>query len=178
MFTLPEQTLGEIHQEMDGGRGSDSFKVLAVDRDNTTTLGEGSLAVIGNEIDPTTGTIKLKATFPNQDLRLWPGQFVNAHLVLDVVHNGVTVPAAAVQTGPKGRFVYVVRSDSTVDLRTVTVTQTENNRSLIGAGVSAGERVVTAGWYRLTPGAKVSVSEDNNPAGAPATVGAAGAAAR
>jgi membrane fusion protein, multidrug efflux system len=94
------------------------------------------------------------------------------------VRNGVTVPAAAVQAGPDGRFVYVVRSDNTVDLRTVTVTQTENNTALIGSGVSAGERIVTSGWFRLTPGAKVVISNDKNPTSATKTVGSTAAGAK
>jgi membrane fusion protein, multidrug efflux system len=174
VFSLPEADIPRIRTTMAEGR----LTVQAYDQADQKQISQGVLNLIDNQVDQATGTVKLKAEFHNSDEALWPGQFVNAHLVLDVVHNGVTVPAAAVQTGPKGRFVYVVRSDNTVDLRTVTVTQTENNRSLIGAGVSVGERVVTAGWFRLTPGAKVTVSQDNNPAGAPATVGAAGAATR
>jgi membrane fusion protein, multidrug efflux system len=174
VFSLPEADIPRIRTTMAEGR----LTVQAYDQADQKQISQGVLNLIDNQVDQATGTVKLKAEFHNSDEALWPGQFVNADLVLDVVHNGVTVPAAAVQTGPKGRFVYVVRSDNTVDLRTVTVTQTENNRSLIGPGVSAGERVVTAGWFRLTPGAKVTVSEDNNPAGAPATVGAAGAATR
>jgi multidrug efflux system membrane fusion protein len=174
IFSLPEADIPRIRTAMADGE----LTVQAYDQADQKQISQGALKLIDNQVDQATGTVKLKAEFHNSDEALWPGQFVNAHLVLDVVHNGVTVPAAAVQTGPKGRFVYVVRSDKTVDLRTVTVTQTENNRSLIGAGVSAGELVVTAGWFRLTPGAKVTVSVDNNPDGAPATVGAAGAATR
>ena len=151
--------------------------VQAYDPTDQKQISQGVLNLIDNQVDPATGTVKLKAQFSNSDEALWPGEFVNAHLVLEVVHNGVTVPAAAVQTGPNGRFVYVVRSDNTVDLRTVTVTQTENNISLIGSGIAAGERVVTAGWFRLTPGAKVTVSEDKT-SSAPAAVGAAGAGTR
>jgi multidrug efflux system membrane fusion protein len=174
VFSLPEADIPRIRTAMAEGR----LTVQAYDQADQKQISQGVLNLIDNQVDQTTGTVKLKAEFPNSDEALWPGQFVNAHLVLDVVRDGVTVPAAAVQTGPKGRFVYVVRTDNTVDLRTVTVTQTENNRSLIGTGVAAGERVVTAGWFRLTPGAKVTVSEDSNPAGAPATVGAAGAVTR
>jgi membrane fusion protein, multidrug efflux system len=174
VFSLPEADIPRIRTTMAAGE----LTVQAYDQADQKQISHGVLKLIDNQVDQATGTVKLKAEFDNSDEALWPGQFVNAHLVLDVVHDGVTVPAAAVQTGPKGRFIYVVRSDNTVDLRTVTVTQTENNRSLIAAGVSAGERVVTAGWFRLTPGAKVTVSEDDNPAGAPATMGAAGAATR
>ncbi len=103
-FTLPEQTLEEIHKQMAGG----DLTVLAVDRDNSTPLGEGKLAVIDNQIDTTTGTIKLKATFPNDDLRLWPGQFVNARLRLTVRTNGIIVPASVVQRGPDGAYAFVI----------------------------------------------------------------------
>jgi multidrug efflux system membrane fusion protein len=104
IFTLPEQNLDDIHKQM----GAGELVVLAVDRDNSTTLGEGKLAVIDNEIDTTTGTIKLKATFPNDDLRLWPGQFVNARLRLTVRKNGVVVPASVVQRGPDGAYAFVI----------------------------------------------------------------------
>ena len=104
MFTLPEQNLGKIHKELESG----DLKVLAVDRDNTTILGEGKLAVIDNQIDTTTGTIKLKATFANEDLKLWPGQFVNARLLLATRTNGVVVPASVIQRGPQGAYAFVI----------------------------------------------------------------------
>jgi multidrug efflux system membrane fusion protein len=171
VFSLPEADIPRIRSAMAERR----LTVQAYDPADQRQISQGALNLIDNQVDQATGTVKLKAQFANSDDALWPGQFVTAHLVLDVVYNGVTVPAAAVQTGPNGRFVYVVRGDNTVDMRTVTITQTENNRSLIGSGVSAGERVVTAGWFKLTPGAKVTVSEDKSPAVAPPPVGAAGA---
>lgn len=171
IFTSPEADIPRIRSAMAERR----LTVQAYDPSDQKQIAQGALNLIDNQVDQATGTVKLKAEFANSDEALWPGQFVTAHLVLDVVHNGVTVPAAAVQIGPNGRFVYVVRSDNTVDLHPVTITQTENDRSLIGSGVSAGDRVVTAGWFKLTPGAKVTVSEDKTPAGAPAPVGAAGA---
>jgi membrane fusion protein, multidrug efflux system len=173
IFSLPEADIPRVR----GAMADRKLTVEAYDPTDQKQISRGVLNLIDNQVDPATGTVKLKAEFPNSDEALWPGQFVTAHLVLEVVHNGVTVPAAAVQTGPNGHFVYVVRSDNTVDLRTVTVTQTENNMSLIGSGIAAGERVVTAGWFRLTPGAKVTVSEDKT-SSAPATVGAAGAGTR
>ena len=173
IFSLPEADIPRIRSAM----ADRKLTVQAYDPTDQKQISQGVLNLIDNQVDPATGTVKLKAQFSNSDEALWPGEFVNAHLVLEVMHNGVTVPAAAVQTGPNGRFVYVVRSDNTVDLRTVTVTQTENNISLIGSGIAAGERVVTAGWFRLTPGAKVTVSEDKT-SSAPAAVGAAGAGTR
>lgn len=105
VFTLPEQTLNEIHKQM---AATGELTVLAVGRDNSTVLDKGTLAVIDNQIDTTTGTIKLKATFPNEDLALWPGQFVNSRLLLNTRKNGVTIPAAAVQRGPEGAYVFVI----------------------------------------------------------------------
>ncbi|HEY7247649.1 MAG TPA: efflux RND transporter periplasmic adaptor subunit [Xanthobacteraceae bacterium] len=174
IFSLPEADIPRIRSAMTDRK----LAVQAYDPTDQKQISKGVLNLIDNQVDQATGTVKLKAEFTNSDAALWPGQFVNAHLVLEVVPDGVTVPAAAVQTGPNGHFVYVVRSDGTADLRTVTVIQTENERSLIGSGVTAGEQVVTAGWFRLTPGAKVTVSTDNTPAGAPATVGAAGTGTR
>lgn len=103
--TLPEQTLGDIQKQ----RAHGDLTVLAVDRDNKATLGEGKLAVIDNQIDTTTGTLKLKATFPNTDLKLWPGQFVNARLLLETRKNGMVVPAAVIQRGPVGSYAFVVK---------------------------------------------------------------------
>ena len=105
IFTLPEQTLNQIHSQM---AASGELTVLAVDRDNSTLLDTGKLAVIDNQIDTTTGTIKLKANFPNENLPLWPGQFVNARLLLNTRTNGITVPASAVQRGPDGAYVFVI----------------------------------------------------------------------
>jgi membrane fusion protein, multidrug efflux system len=105
MFTLPEQTLNEIHKQM-GTTGE--IAVLAVGRDNSTLLDKGTLAVIDNQIDTTTGTIKIKANFPNDNLALWPGQFVNARLLLSTRKKGITVPASAVQRGPDGAYVFVI----------------------------------------------------------------------
>jgi multidrug efflux system membrane fusion protein len=108
VFTLPEQTLAQLHEHGD----SKTFKVLAVDRDNSTPLDEGTLAVIDNQIDTATGTVKLKANFPNEQLHLWPGQFVNARLLLTVRSNAVVVPAAVVQRGPQGDYAFVVEKST------------------------------------------------------------------
>lgn len=94
--------------------------------------------MINNQVDQATGTITLKAVFPNQDQALWPGQFVNAHLLLDTVRNGTTVPPGAVQMGPKGPFVYVIKPDQTVEARQASVTQVEDGKALIGKGLGAG----------------------------------------
>jgi multidrug efflux system membrane fusion protein len=122
-------------------------------------IAEGALDLVDNTVDQTTGTVKLKAEFPNKDRALWPGQFVNAHLVLKLVHDGITVPAVAIQTGPNGPYAYVVKDDSTVERRPVTVVQTDNNATLVGSGLQVGERVVTAGQFKLEQGTKVQVSD-------------------
>jgi multidrug efflux system membrane fusion protein len=106
LFTLPEQDLVEIHRQQAAGGGG--FKILAVGRDEDTPLDEGTLAVIDNQIDTTTGTIRLKGTFPNKELNLWPGQFVNVRFLLCVRHGGLVVPAPAIQRGPNGAYVFVI----------------------------------------------------------------------
>jgi len=151
VFTLPEQMLGEIQQQAP----ATNIAILAVDRDNSTLLGQGKLAVIDNEIDPTTGTIRLKATFPNNDLRLWPGQFVNARLLLTTRKNGLVVPASAVQRGPDGSYVFVIKADDTVEVRPVKVGQIEKSEALIDEGLKSAERVVTDGQYKLQVGSHV-----------------------
>lgn len=155
VFTLPEVNIQRILEAMRRG----PLRVEAFDQADQKETAAGVLNLVDNAVDPTTGMVKLKAQFANEDDALWPGQFVNAHLVLEVIHNGVNVPAAAVQTGPNGNFTYVVKANSTVDMRPITVTQTENNMALIGSGLKAGEEVVTAGQFKLRPGAKVLVSD-------------------
>lgn len=151
VFTLPEDALPDAARAM----AKSTLKVLAFSRDDKTELGDGTLALIDNEIDQTTGTIRLKATFPNKDHALWPGQFVNARLYLSVRHDGITVPAAVVQRGPQGNYAYVIKPDSTVELRPIAVAQLRDGVALIDTGLKAGERVVVDGQYKLRPGARV-----------------------
>ncbi len=165
VFTLPEQNFQEIRDNYPADPAKDPMKVLAVGRDNAGNLGDGTLAVIDNQIDQTTGTIKLKATFPNEDLRLWPGEFVNARLLLTTHKDGLTVPASVIQRGPQGTYAFVIKPDQTVELRTVKVAQIEDGRALIDEGVQAGERVVVDGQYKLQPGSKVQVSEGQGQGG-------------
>ena len=165
IFTLPEQTLGQIHEQMGAGRGADSFTVIAVDRDNSTNLGEGKLAVIDNQIDVTTGTIKLKATFPNEDLRLWPGQFVNVRLLLSTRKGGIVVPTPVVQRGPSGAYAFLVEGEGTnltVKQQTINVAQSstgeavsEGGDTLVESGLNPGQSVVVDGQYKLQDGSKV-----------------------
>lgn len=155
VFTLPEANIQRIREAMQG----DPMRVEAFNQADQKEIAAGVLNLIDNAVDQTTGTVKLKAEFANKNTALWPGQFVNAHLVLEVVHDGVNVPVAAVQTGPNGNYAYVVKPDSTVEMRPITVTQTESNMSLIGAGLHVGEQVVTAGQFKLQPGSKVQASD-------------------
>jgi multidrug efflux system membrane fusion protein len=129
--------------------------VDAFDRDDKAKLATGTLLTIDNQIDQTTGTDRLKATFDNKDGALFPNQFVNIHLLLDVRKNSTIVPSVAVQRGPQGNFVYVVKADKTVEARTVTVALTQSNLSAIDSGLQVGEVVVTDGQDKLQNGAKV-----------------------
>ncbi len=151
IFTLPEDSLPVVVKRMKQG----TLKVDAYARDDQTKLATGTLLTIDNQIDQTTGTDRLKATFDNKDGALFPNQFVNIRLLLDVRKNSTIVPSVAVQRGPQGNFVYVVKADKTVEARTVTVALTQSNQSAIGSGLQAGEVVVTDGQDKLQNGAKV-----------------------
>jgi multidrug efflux system membrane fusion protein len=150
-FTIPEQNLGDIQEQFAKG----GLKVLAVDRDNKTVLDEGKLSVVDNQIDPSTGTIRMKATFPNPNLRLWPGQFANVRLLLKVRTNAVVVPASVVQRGPEGSYAFVSDEDMTVQMRPVKVGFIEDQDAVIDSGLNAGEKVVVDGQYKLQPGSKI-----------------------
>jgi multidrug efflux system membrane fusion protein len=156
IFTLPEQSLGSIDKEI---AASGKLGVQAVDRDNKTVLEEGTLSVIDNQIDTTTGTIKLKATFPNEHFKLWPGQFVNARLLLATRKDALVVKASVIQRGPQGAFAFVIKPDQTVDMRPVKVGPTENGETLVEEGLEVGEHVVVDGQYKLQPGSHVKVGE-------------------
>ena len=159
LFTLPEQTLQDVTSQ---GGAQGGLKVSAFDRGNTTLLGEGALAVVDNQIDQATGTIKLKATFPNDDLKLWPGKFVNARLILMTRKGATVIPASVVQRGPQGTYAYVIKPDKTAEMRAIKIAQTENNETVVEDGLKPGEEVVVDGQYKLQPGAHV---EFTSPAG-------------
>ena len=156
VFTLPEADIDRVRQAMT----KQALTIQAYAADDTRMIAEGKLDLIDNTVDQTTGTVKLKAEFPNTDRALWPGQFVNAHAVLNTVHDGVTVPSDAVLTGPAGTFAYVIDASSSISIRPVKVLQTEDNHALIGSGLKLGDEVVTAGQFRLQPGAKVKVASE------------------
>ncbi len=154
LFTLPEDNLPPILQRL---RAGDKLAVEAWDRDLRTKLATGTLLTVDNEIDPTTGTVRLKAEFPNTDDSLFPNQFVNARLLVDTLTSVVTVPAAAIQRNQDSTFVYVVDPDKKVELRNVDVRLTEGDTAAIDKGLSAGETVVIEGVDKLQPGARVAL---------------------
>lgn len=155
LFTLPQQFLRQVN----GAVAAGPVPVEAIDSDNRTVLDRGTLEVVDNQVDPTTGTVKMKAVFPNAQRQLWPGQFINVRLQVGIRKGAVVVPSAAVQRGPNGTIVYQVQEGDTVALKPVTVVQQDETRAVIGEGLAAGERVVTSGFTRLTAGSKVQVSE-------------------
>jgi multidrug efflux system membrane fusion protein len=130
-----------------------------LDRTRTTVLGQGTFLTLDNQIDPTTGTIRAKARFANEDAALFPSQFVNVQLQVDVIHDAVTVPAAAIRHGPSGDYVYVVDSEQIATMRPVTVGPASDEAISIATGLAAGDRVVTEGGDRLTDGARVRLPD-------------------
>ena len=153
IFTLPETVLPRIQQQQQ--KTSAPLKVLAYSQDDKLQLDQGVLGLVNNEILQTTGSIQLKANFPNQQHKLWPGELVNARLLLDTRHNGLTVPASVVQQGPNGSYAYVVNPDNTVAIRPVKVAQISDGQALIDSGLMANEQVVVDGQYKLQPGTHV-----------------------
>jgi multidrug efflux system membrane fusion protein len=135
------------------------LKVDAMAADNRTTVDQGTLQVIDNQMDQTTGTIRMKAEFPNAQLQLWPGQFINIRVLVDTLKQVVVVPTAAVQRGPQGTFVYVVETDNKVAVRPITVAQQDDTRAVVSDGVKAQDQVVTSGFTRLSNGTRVAVQQ-------------------
>ena len=153
-FTLPQQQLGDVNRAFAKG----SLPVDVFGPDNKTVVETGELKVVDNQVDPSTGTIKLKAEFANRELQLWPGAFVNVRLLINTLKQVVVTPTAAVQRGPDGTFVYVVAPDNKVAVRPVTVSQQDEVQAVLAKGLEADERVVTTGFARLTAGAAVAVT--------------------
>ncbi|ABB07903.1 MdtA/MuxA family multidrug efflux RND transporter periplasmic adaptor subunit [Burkholderia lata] len=171
IFTTSEDNLPQILKQVNAGQ---KLSVTAYNRNNTVPLETGSLATLDNQIDTSTGTVKLRANFDNKEGMLFPNQFVNTRLLVDVLRNATIVPTAAVLTGSIGQFVYVVKPDNTVTVRKVTIGPVDGERTSIVSGVSLGERVVTDGSDRLREGAKISIPADK-PKGASGAHGAAAA---
>ena len=171
IFTTSEDNLPQILKQVNAGQ---KLSVTAYNRNNTVPLETGSLATLDNQIDTSTGTVKLRANFDNKEGMLFPNQFVNTRLLVDVMRNATIVPTSAVLTGSIGQFVYVVKPDNTVTVRKVTVGPVDGERTSIVSGVSLGERVVTDGSDRLREGAKISIPADK-PKGASGARGAGAA---
>jgi membrane fusion protein, multidrug efflux system len=169
IFTLPQDQLQQVLIKL---RGGGQLPVEAYDRDDLTKIADGKLATIDNQIDPTTGTYKLKSTFSNENNVLFPNQFVNVHMLVDTKKDLVIVPAAAIQRGPQGTYVYVVSGGDTVNIRIVTLAQTTGNNIGISAGINSGDIVVIDGQDKLQDGSKVVTS--TSPTGGGAGRGAAG----
>jgi multidrug efflux system membrane fusion protein len=154
-FTVPEQNLSDIKKYS----AMKELSVEAIIPGDEERPARGELTFIDNSVDKTTGTIKLKGTFDNNDRRLWPGQFVDVILTLTTEPNRVLVPTSAVQTGQQGQYVYVIKEDMTAELRIVKTGRTHEDLTIIDNGVAPGEKVVTDGQLRLVPGAKVEIKD-------------------
>jgi multidrug efflux system membrane fusion protein len=165
VFTLPQQALPAVQKAQAAGIA----KVRALGPDNASVLETGELAVVDNQIDQLTGTVKLKATFANKDLGLWPGQFVNVRLMLDTIRNATVVPSPAVQRGPNGAFVYVLESDGRAHMKSVTTGRQDEQLVVLTSGLEPGATVVASGFARLFDGATVHVSRSEAPPVAAAT---------
>ena len=168
LFNLPQQYLSQVNDAFAKG----PLTVDAQRSDTDAVIDRGTLTVVDNQVDASTGTVKLKADFPNADLQLWPGQFANVRLLIDTLRQVVTIPTGAVQRGPTGTFVYVVKDDNTATVRPIAVQKQDESLTVVKSGLTPPERVVTTGFARLTEGAKVAVSAgDGSPsAGAPTGV--------
>ena len=166
LFNLPQQQFSQVNKAFAKG----ALQVDAVGTDGRTAVDRGTLQVIDNQMDQTTGTIRMKAEFPNPDLQLWPGQFVNIRVLVETLRLVVTVPTAAVQRGPNGTFVYVIDAESKVAVRPITIAMQDDARAVISDGVKAQEQVVTTGFTRLSNGTRVRVQagEGESPDAAPA----------
>src|SRR5215469_7641116 len=163
MFTLGAADIPAVQDALAKG----SVRAIALSADGKTELDTGTLAAVDNQANTTSGTIGLKAIFPNPQRKLWPGMFVNVRVVTQVHDNGLTVPLDAIQQGPQGQYAFIVGADHKVAMRPVSVRETLNGEALIDKGLSAGETVVVRGQYRLTPGTVVSLANPNDPSAVP-----------
>ena len=165
LFTLPQDSFPTVQDAMRASGGT-PLSALAYSGDDSRMLGQGTLLTVDNAIDTSTGTIKLKATFPNKDDRLWPGQFVNIHLQLGIAKNAITVPSTAIQHGVNGLYVYVVQGGNTAKLVGVETGQDDGTVAIVTKGLTGSETIVTGGQSRLTDGTKVAFTQASaDPAG-------------
>jgi multidrug efflux system membrane fusion protein len=162
IFTAPEEQLARINDALKAG----PLLVIAYTSDGKTELDRGTLALVDNQVDAATGTIRLKAEFPNKDHKLWPALTVSTRLLIDTKHDVVVIPDAAVQRGPAGLFAYVVGKGDKAEMRRLRVDNIEDGRAVIAQGLEPGERVVASGYYRLQPGTLVAVPPGDGGAGA------------
>jgi membrane fusion protein, multidrug efflux system len=153
LFTLPQDDLGPVREAMLRG----SVEVLAFDQNNKTQLAQGKLLLIDNQIDQTTSTIRLKAEFSNQDERLWPGEFVHIHILITTRKDAVTVPPLAIQRGPDGLYVWIIKPDNTVQQRAIDAQTVDEQTAIVSKGLAVGERVVLDGQSRLDEGVHVNI---------------------
>jgi multidrug efflux system membrane fusion protein len=159
IFTLPQSDLSPVREAMLHG----TVSVPAFDQENKKQLAEGKLLLINNQIDQNTSTIQLKAEFPNQDELLWPGEFVHIHILITTRKNAVTVPAVALQRGPDGFYVWVIRPDDTAEQRPIEAETVSEDLAIATKGLNAGERVVVDGQSRLDAGTHVAIRTPNPP---------------
>lgn len=162
IFTLPQNRLQQV---LAGMRAGQPLRVEAFDRSSAKPIAEGTLLTIDNQIDQATGTFKLKATFPNENTALWPGEFVSLRFLVGVRKNAITLPERTVQQGPDGDYVFVINPNDTVSQRSVTTTSTDQGVVVIEHGLAAGEHVVLDGQYRLDNGTRIRIEAPSSPAG-------------
>jgi len=163
IFNVPQQDIGRVNDAFAKG----PLPVDALRPDNNAVIDHGTLQVVDNQVDQTTGTVKLKAEFPNPGEQLWPGQFVNVRLLIDTLAGVVTIPTGAVQRGPNGTFVYVIKDDNTASMRPIVVQKQDETQTVVKSGVAVGERVITTGFVRLTDGSKVTIGSADGTTAAP-----------
>ena len=156
IFTLPEDALEAVSSALSAGKVS----VVAMSRDGGSELDHGTVTLVDNQIDQSTGTLRLKAVFPNDQSKLWPGQYLTARVLVRTEHAALTIPSNAVQRGPNGMFTYVIKPDSTVEARALKVGEESGAVMVVRSGLREGERVVTSNQFRLQPGAHVQVSDN------------------
>jgi multidrug efflux system membrane fusion protein len=154
LLGVPQQRLRQVNRAL--ARGAVAAEII--DTDGATIIDRGALRVVDNQIDPTTGTVQVKAEFPNGTLKLWPGQFVNVRLLVDMLNDVVVVPVAAIRQGPDGIFVYVIQADETVLARPIVISQQDERQAVIASGLGPSDRVVTSGFAQLTDGRRVSIA--------------------
>ncbi|HWB43947.1 MAG TPA: efflux RND transporter periplasmic adaptor subunit [Hyphomicrobiaceae bacterium] len=152
-FTLPQQQLTQVNKAF----AADRIPVDALDGDGRKVLDRGVLQVIDNQVDQTTGTVRMKAEFPNADMQLWPGQFVNVRVLIETLKQVVVIPTPAVQRGPNGTFAYLVQPDNSAGLRTITIAYQDETQAVVSQGLKAGDQVVTTGFARLKDGSRLRI---------------------